>query len=602
MAPPVSPTPATLPPPRPAPSDAETPVKAWLASFNALISSGKTDVSSLFLEDSFWRDHLCLTFTPRTAHTQSAISSLLSSGKLQSITLSASRANPIFVAPVDATGEVPAACAFVDVKTTVGHGIGIIKLLEDLSDDRAWKAYTVFTVLLGLDAYPEKVGKQRPHGVLHGANPTRKNWMERRAHEREFLDEQPVVVIIGAGQGGLVAAARLKMLGIPTLVVDKNDRVGDNWRKRYHHLVLHDPVQYDHLPYMPFPPFWPTFTPKDKLGDWFESYASALELNVWTSSTVSSSVWDAAANSWTLTITGPRGPRIVTPRHLVLATGHSGEPDMPSIPGMSEFQGSLLCHSSAFQGAKADGKGRKALVVGCCNSGHDIAQDYWEKGYDVTIIQRSSTYVMSSEHGLSVLLKGLYDEDGPPTDDADLIFMSIPIAVFKRNQIEATKEIGKRDAAANEALTKAGFKLDTGPHDSGFVMKYLERGGGYYLDVGASAIIASGGIKLKQGHEVTRVLAKGLEFDDGTVLEADEIVFATGYSNMVSTARKILGDQALDGVEDVWGVDAETGEMRGMWKKVGGRRLWFMGGNLAFTRWFSRCLALGIAADEAGLV
>src|SRR5689334_9986 len=86
----------------------------------------------------------------------------------------------------------------------------------------------------------------------------------------------------GAGQAGLTAAARLKMLGIETLAIDENDRVGDNWRKRYHQLVLHDPVWYDHMPYLQFPPQWPIFTPKDKLAQFFEAYATLLELNIWT--------------------------------------------------------------------------------------------------------------------------------------------------------------------------------------------------------------------------------------------------------------------------------------------------------------------------------
>jgi cation diffusion facilitator CzcD-associated flavoprotein CzcO len=176
-------------------------------------------------------------------------------------------------------------------------------------------------------------------------------------------------------------------------------------------IVLHDPVQYDHMPYLSFPANWPKFTPKDKLGDWFEFYASALELNVWTESEISASSYDEKAKCWNVTISRPSGTRELQPRHIILATGHSGEPNMPDID-TSKFKGDVICHSSAFPGAKRDGTGRKAVVVGCCNSGHDIAQDFYEKGYDVTIVQRSSTYVMSSENGVELLLKGLYDEDG----------------------------------------------------------------------------------------------------------------------------------------------------------------------------------------------
>ena len=87
----------------------------------------------------------------------------------------------------------------------------------------------------------------------------------------------------------MTAAARLKMLKVDTLVVDREERVGDNWRQRYHQLVLHDPVWYDHMPYLPFPPDWPIYTPKDKLADFFETYVKFRELNVWTQTEIKSS-------------------------------------------------------------------------------------------------------------------------------------------------------------------------------------------------------------------------------------------------------------------------------------------------------------------------
>ena len=195
---------------------------------------------------------------------------------------------------------------------------------------------------------------------------------------------------------------------------------------------------------------------------------------------------------------------------------------------MGDFKGDRLCHSSQFKGANSVSKGKKAIVVGCCNSGHDIAQDFYEHGYDVTIVQRSSTYVMSSKEGLDVLLAGLYEEGGPDTEDADLLFMSIPNAMLKRMHVDATKEIARRDADLLAGLEKAGFKLDHGPDDAGFFMKYFQRGGGYYIDVGASQLIIDGKIKVKQGQEIAEVKPHGLLFADGSELEADEIVFATG--------------------------------------------------------------------------
>ena len=288
---------------------------------------------------------------------------------------------------------------------------------------------------------------------------------------------------------------------------------------------------------MPFPTFWPKFTPKDKLGDWFETYASSLELNVWLQSSLKELSWSDDSKSWTITLDRLRNGKIeartIHPRFIIQATGHSGEKNFPSsMPGINDFKGDVLCHSSEFVGAKPNSKGKKAIVVGCCNSGHDIAQDFHENGYDVTIVQRSSTYVISSKNVLDVLLAGLYDETGPPTEDADLLFMSIPNAVVKRIHVDATEEVARRDRELLEGLSKAGFKLDNGPEGSGFFMKYFQRGGGYYIDVGCSQLIADGKINVKQGQEVTRVNAHSLTFADGEELSADEVVFATGYSNM----------------------------------------------------------------------
>lgn len=376
--------------------------------------------------------------------------------------------------------------------------------------------------------------------------------------------------------------------------------------ERYHQLVLHDPVWYDHLPYIPFPPHWPVFTPKDKLAEWFECYVRLLELNVWTQTNLESAKWDESKRQWTVHIKrkkadGTVEERTLHPHHIIQATGHSGEMKMPQIKGMGEFKRDRLCHSSQFKGANANSKGKKAIVVGCCNSGHDIAQDFYEHGYDTTIVQRSSTYVLSSEQVLEVLLKGLYEEGGPPVEDADLLFMSIPNPMLKRMHVDATKEIRRRDADLISGLEKAGFKIDNGPDESGFFMKYFQRGGGYYIDVGCSQLIIDGKIKVKQGTEIAEVKPHGLLFEDGTELEADEIVFATGYQNMRSTAKKIFGDQVADRVNDVWGFD-EEGELRTMWRRTGHPGFWFFGGNLALCRYYSRMLALQIKAMEEGIM
>ena len=168
----------------------------------------------------------------------------------------------------------------------------------------------------------------------------------------------------------------------------------------------------------------------------------------------------------------------------------------------------------------------------------------------------------------------------PPIEDADLLNMSIPHPIAKRIHIDATKETTRRDAELLQGLQTAGFALDDGPSHAGTFMKYLHRGGGYYIDVGASQLIIDGAIKIHQGHEVRRIEPHAVVLDDSTELPADEIVLATGFQNMRNTARKIFGDALADRVQDVWGFD-EEGEMRTMWRRSGHPGYWFAGGDLA---------------------
>lgn len=569
-----------------------------------------TQLSQLFTEDGYWRDHLALTWSFRTAHTPASILSFLQSSakskdgfRLKSIALDdSSSCRAPKVAPVDAAGEVSGVQFFITLETAIGTGVGLVKLVQD---GGAWKIFTLYTRLEELRGFEETVNERRGKGVEHGGKPGRKNWAERREADADFTSTSPTVLVIGAGQAGLTAAARLKMLGTETLVVDKNERVGDNWRKRYHQLVLHDPVWYDHMPYMRFPPQWPIFTPKDKLADFFEAYAKLLELNVWTRTELVHTHYDAAKKVWKVILNrksadGRSEIRTFYPRHIIQATGHSGKKNQPALKGFENFKGDRICHSSEFPGAQPDSKGKKAVVVGSCNSAHDICQDFLEKGYDVTIVQRSTTHVVSSSAITDIGLKGLFDEHGPDVDDADILLHGVPMSVLKANQIKVCEAQAEADKEILEGLERVGFKVDRGPDGAGLFIKYFQRGGGYYIDVGASKLIAEGKIKVKQGQEIDEVLPNGIRFADGTELEADEIVLATGYQNMRTETRLMFGDEVADKVSDVWGLN-EEGEMRAMWQRSGHPGFWFHGGNLALCRFYSKPLALQIKAQEEGM-
>lgn len=566
----------------------EQAVTAWLSRFAAACAASDADAfADLLTEDAWWRDLLALTWDLRTFHGSDKITDLVRAGATAAIvdvTLD-SRWAPAFN---EAAGWLE---AFYRFNTPAGPGVGVLRLVEKAPGD--WKAWTVLTALDELDAHPRALGARRPTGHAPYGPDVDENWLEARQRLTAFRDQEPEVVILGAGQGGLALAASLGHLGVRTLVVEKNKRVGDSWRNRYRSLVLHDPVWADHLPYLPFPANWPIYTPKDKLGDWFEAYVSAMELNVWTDSTVGDASYDEATSRWTLTIDHAGETRTTHASHLVLATGALGEPNVPHFDSVDSFSGSAI-HSSEYQSG-AHYRGKTAVVIGASNSAHDIARDLYESGAQVTMVQRSSTYVMSQENGIPILFGALYREDGPPLEQADLLNASISPALNIELSVGYTPLITAADAELLDGLREAGFALDFGDAGGGLMEKALHRGGGYYIDVGASQLIVDRKIAVAQGAGVSRFVPDGVELEGGRVLPADVVVIATGYQNMRETARRIFGDKIADRCGLVWDLDDE-GEMNTIWRKSGHPGFWFMGGPLASARIYSKYLALQIKA------
>ncbi|KAI5866482.1 FAD/NAD(P)-binding domain-containing protein [Durotheca rogersii] len=568
-------------------------------SFNTSLSKGDYNaIADLFVEGGYWRDHLAVTWDFRTVKGRTQIVSFLEGGhRLTKISI-----DKVQVVPFRADASVEGIQVFINVFAKYGTGPGVARLIHD---DGQWKIWTFYTTMNALSSRKESIGPNRPIGAQHGYREDRRNWVERRQEEISFENRDPDVLIIGCGQAGLSVHARLKMLNVATLAIDVSDEVGDAWRKRYHQLVLHDPVWYDHMPYLKFPEFWPVFTPKDKMADFLKSYAEFLELNVWNSTSLESSSWDGEKKQWTVVLKrkhkdGAVETRTMYPKHIIQATGHSGKKNFPEFKGVENFKGDVLCHSSDFRGAKKNTKGRKAVVIGACNSAMDISQDFYESGYDVTVVQRSSTTVMSSRAVLEILLSTTYYEGGPPVEEADLLTWSSPSEVYKAALYDVTALQQEFDQSILEGLNRVGFETDKGPMDCGLWAKYMQRGGGYYIDVGTSQLIIDGKVKVHHGASVAEILPYGVRLDDGIELEADEIVCATGYQNMRTTTEAIFGEAVASKVPNVWGYDKE-GEANVMWRPSGHPGLWLHGGNLAVCRYFSRLLAVQIAAQLDGI-
>ena len=347
----------------------------------------------------------------------------------------------------------------------------------------------------------------------------------------------------------------------------------------------------NHLPYMPFPPTWPVFIPKDKLANWFEAYAESLELNVWSGTELADGAYDEIARRWCVTLRcADGGERIMRPRHLVFATGVSSIPAIPELPGLGSFGGTVM-HSGAYTHGGA-WRGRRALVLGTGNSGHDVAQDLQASGAQVSIIQRSPTYIVSLKEAQSVY--AIYAE-GIPTEDCDLLATAAPYPVLVRAYQLSTAASRAADRPLLDALAARGFRLDFGEDDTGFQMKYLRRGGGYYFNIGCSDLIAAGEIGLLQYDGIEGFVRDGVQLRDGSVVPAELLVLATGYKNQQDVVRACLGDAVADRVGPVWGFDA-GGELRNMWRPTAQDGLWFTAGSLAQCRIYSKYLALQIRA------
>jgi cation diffusion facilitator CzcD-associated flavoprotein CzcO len=404
-------------------------------------------------------------------------------------------------------------------------------------------------------------------------------------------------VVIGGGHSGLSIAARLKQLQVDTLIVDRELRIGDNWRNRYHALTLHNQVQVNHLPYMPFPPNWPTYIPKDKLANWLEAYVESMELNFWTGTEFEGGSYDEKEGRWTVALRRADGAkRTMHPRHVVLATGVSGIPSLPDLPGLNNFAGAVM-HSSRYTDGE-EWKGKKAIVIGTGNSGHDIAQDLHSSGAEVTMVQRSSTLITSIEPSAQ-LVYAPYNEG--TLDDNDLIATSMPLPLAKKSHRLVTDLSKELDKDLLDGLRRKGFKLDHGEGGTGWQFKYLTRGGGYYFNVGCSDLIISGEIGLAQFSDIEGFVPQGARMRDGKTIAADLIVLATGYKRQEELVRKLFGNAVAERIGPIWGFGDDQ-EMRNMFTRTAQPGLWLIAGGIAQCRINSKYLALQIKGCEVGLL
>jgi putative flavoprotein involved in K+ transport len=573
----------------------------WLANLDrALARSDIAGAVALFGDDCYWRDLVAVTWNIVTLESRDAISAMLAA------TLDAIQpCNWVLTEP--ATEKDGVVEGWFGFETAVGRGRGIFRL----KDGRCW---TLLTTLQELKGFEEKAGPRRIMGADYGVVKNRQNWLAARRDEEARLgySEQPYCVIIGGGQGGIALGARLKRLGVPTLIIDQHERPGDAWRKRYNALYLHDPVWYDHLPYLPFPDHWPVFAYKDQMGDWLEMYTKVMALNYWSATVCHQATYDETTHEWTVTVARAGEPVVLKPKQLVLATGGAlSSPRLPKIPGAESFTG-VQYHSSRFVSG-ADWAGKRCIVLGSGTSAHDICADLWAHGAEVTMIQRASTTVVKSTTLMELGIGQLYSEEalaaGITTERADLLDAATPFALKHIGGQALTRRIKERDADFYARLAAAGFQLDFGEDESGLGMKAVRNGGGFYIDIGASDLIIAGEIKLRSGVTIARIQERSVLLTDGSELPADLLVYATGYGAANQGITKLISPEVANKVGKVWGLGSDTygdpgpweGELRNLWKPTQQPGLWIHGGNLAWSRFYSLYVALQIKARMAGI-
>ena len=580
-------------------TDASQAVETWLDAFDSALSSGNADgAAALFTEDGLWRDLVAFTWNIKTVEGHAQIADMLRATLPRVQPKGWSLSEP-------ATGDPGAEEAWIDFETAEARGFGHLRLQDG-------KAFTLLTTMVELKGFEEPLGDRREKGVEHEVTKGRRSWLERKTEADAALgdSEQPYVVIVGGGLGGIGLGARLKRHGIPTVILEKNDRAGDSWRKRYKSLHLHDPVWYDHLPYLKFPEHWPVFAAKDKLGDWLEHYVALMELNYWTRSECRNARWDEDAQEWVVTVDRDGTDVELRPKQLVIALGVSGYPNRPTYAGQDVFRGEQH-HSSEFPGGDSYA-GKNVVVIGSNNSAFDICAAVWVGGGHPTMVQRSSTHLIRSESLMELALGDLYSEravaNGVTTERADLIFASLPYRIMAGTVKPAYDEAQVRDKEYYDGLRAAGFDLDFGEDESGLFMKYLRRGSGYYIDVGAGQLVIDGRVPVVQGH-VDHLTEDAVVLDDGTSLPADVVVYATGYQSMNGFLETLISPEVADRVGKVWGYGSDTtkdpgpweGELRNMWKPTNVPNLWIHGGNLHQSRHYSQFLALQLRARYEGL-
>ncbi|KAH9934752.1 uncharacterized protein B0H18DRAFT_978051 [Fomitopsis serialis] len=582
----------------------------WLEAFQSAATAADVEaLVDLFLPTGWLRDLLCFQWDMKSLGGHDNLKAYLSEKVDDRTRLARAGLYDVRIQPTSTLGP-PVAFPLPSDPTKKGVqgafefgltsppavGRGFFRVVQN--PNGAWKALTVFLTLEDIKGHEEPRG--RPLGLF----PDLSTYDEVKAKELAAIDQDPTVLIIGGGQTGMMSAARLRKLGIRALVIDKNPTLAHVWRNRYPNLTTQTTAHHCSMAYQPWPTTYPKYIGKDKVADFLEFYAKAQDLRIWLSSTVDGvPLYDEEKKRWQVTVKRDGQKVYLEPKHIILAVG-SGPANLPKVEGMSDFAGSVY-HSDDHRGA-APFAGKRVVVVGSGNAGHDLCTDFVAKGASsVTMVQRSPTCVVSANTVDKAVFEVTFNEKYA-IEDADFLGNSMPPGLgMKMAAGGGTARLKAMDKDLFDGLTKAGYQLTwevtPGGGEVGFLGYLLARmAAGTMLDRGGGKLIIDGKVKVKNG-EIVRFENDGVIFDDGSQAGADVVVYATGYLPLVENIKTIFGESITERIgTQMEGLD-EGGEMRKGYRPTGQPGFWIVMGPFPYGRFFSKHLALQILAEELGL-
>lgn len=506
--------------------------------------------SAALTENAIWRDHMALSGTFRTFHSRDLVAKtwrhLTGRAKIADLEVTPQTSTILRFGPKacwlqanfsfkTSSGACPARCS---------GSLGLVP------HESSWKIWLITTILEQPAGFPD-VDELRP-------GPVQNNDLGR-------LD----CVVVGAGVAGLGMAGRLKAMGLSYTIVDQHANVGDVWAKaRYDSVKLHTSRDFNQMPGMPrtFGPEDPYYLDGQDIAAGFQKYVKTFGINVMTSTKVVSASFDTAAQIWTVLVQRDGETLTLSARHLVLATGSMGNsPITPEYTDRHKFQGDTI-HALRWKNA-TPWKGKKGIVIGSANTAHDIIADMVKANFEsVTLVQRSKTWVMPSST-FSTLVDPVFNPQ-TPSAVSDRILMGYPVPVQRLIAMEGIRACADTEPnpAFFDKLEAQGFKTERYGDLWGTI---YDREGGHFFDVGSGQLIADGKVKVKSDALPVAYSETGLDFADGSKIDADVIVFATGYkSDLRDSAKRIVGEEVAENLEEFWQCDIE-GEPRGAWRDTG---------------------------------